>query len=117
MMATQGFWAEQRMAQMSAAGVNLLCGPPSSPLSAEAKAALRDIAALLGQDNDAPDTPAMQHCQDCIMASFDIITPAAHPHILEKNHAAIQRDGIKPARFTHSCNGPPLGSRAPPLTA
>ena len=116
--ASQSLWAGQmRMAQMNAAGVNLLCGVPSAPLSADAKAALRDLSILLGKDVGGQNTPDMQHCQDCVMANYDLITPTIHAHIVQKNILSIQRDAIKPTQFTQSCEGPPLGSRAPPLSA
>lgn len=114
--ASQSLWAGQmRMAQMSAAGVNLLCGVPSTPLSTEAKAALREISELLGKDVGEQDTP-MEHCPDCVMASYDIVMPAMPLHIAAKNIESIHQDGLTPAGYVHGCNGPPLGSRAPPLT-
>ena len=117
LMASQSLWTGQmRMAQKSSAGVNLLCGIPSVPLSVEAKTALREISELLGKDVGQQDVPDIEHCPDCVMASYDMVVPAMPLHIAAKNIVAIHQDGLCATRYAHSCNGPPLGSRAPPLT-
>ena len=103
------------MAQMNAAGINLLCGVPSAPLSAEAKAALREISELLGKDVEEQDAP-MEHCPDCVMASYDLLAAAMPLQFAKKNIESIHQTGLSASRYIHTCKGPPLGSRAPPLT-
>lgn len=115
--ATQSLWAGPlRTAQMQAAGLHLLCGPPSQTLSPEARAALRDIAALLGED--FPDeSEDIEHCPDCTVSFYEVLTASMPAYFVKQNIRSIYRKARAPARIYTSLIGPPLGSRAPPLSA
>ena len=110
--ATQTLWSGQlRTAQMQAAGVNLLCGPPSVTLSPEALKALGEIAELLGEDIPSEGQPS-DHCPDCIVAAFDMISSAIPDCFVQTNLTAIYRGSLGPSLSHYGITGPPLGSRA-----
>ncbi|WP_298913079.1 hypothetical protein [uncultured Algimonas sp.] len=82
--------------------------------SAEAVAAVRDLLALVGEtENDSDPAP---HCPDCIAPN---IIAGAPPHGLLVPASRPRSDQTFPAQaHARPCvRGPPLGSRAPPLSS
>ena len=100
-------------AAQSGQGVHLLCAQ-TGQMSPEAAKAMADIQALLGLDGE--DEPqGEQHCDQCVL----IIALSAP----ENNYVPafkIGRISYAPNTalgFTYGAQGPPLGSRAPPISA
>lgn len=86
---------------------------PSAKLSAEEKAAIEQVATLLGEE--APDgQPFDGHCPLCTLVH---VAPLAEPAILA---APAEFTSVtdylcyEPGDFVRNAQGPPLGSRGPP---
>ena len=100
---------------MSASGTSLLCAP-SAQISAEAAAALADIRQALGLPPlEDPAPIGSDHCDQCVLVaaikprnfSYDAALPALSRTLYQET---------APWGFAYLAQGPPLGSRAPPLS-
>jgi len=91
----------------------LICASPDKVITAQAAAAARELAVLLGQDL-APENDDSEHCEDCVMSAFAVLrTPSILPMpIVDRRVNSKPR--INPPQFAHKPHGPPLGGRAPP---
>lgn len=100
------------LAMANGGSPSLLCNP-TGQVSAELQAGLDDLKAALGIEDETVDV--VMDCQDCIASVFALpsvstagstsilwththLSPRAHPHV------------------TAQPRGPPLGSRAPPIS-
>ena len=102
------------LAASSGIDVSRFICAPSERLSAEQKAAIEQIATLLG--DEAPDGQQFGgHCPLCTLVH---VAPLAEPAILVApadytsvtDYVCYERGG-----FVRTAQGPPLGSRGPPL--
>ena len=100
-------------AAQSGQGVHLLCDQ-SRNMSPEAAKAVAEIQALLGLDGD--DTPQhTQPCDECVL-----IIALSSPAVIYAPRFKSSRISYAPNTalgFTYGAQGPPLGSRAPPISA
>lgn len=91
----------------------LICAP-SGQLSADAKAAIERIARLLG--DEAPDRqPLDGHCPLC--TPVHVVPPPEPVAVATPAELASVADYVcyEPGGFVRKAQGPPLGSRGPPL--
>ena len=101
---------------MAASGRTFLCAP-SGQISPEAAAAMADIRQALGLPSlEVPETPeTSSHCDHCVLVAAigsRKVTSVATVQIL----APTIYQKTAPWGFAYLAQGPPLGSRAPPLS-
>ena len=92
-----------------------LCNLQTQSVTDEAEAHLRELFELAGKDWPDGDMP-MEHCSHCVMPMAAVQTQitALVPATTKPLRAQI----FSPYKLSYSYNatGPPLGSRAPPLS-
>lgn len=92
-----------------------LCNQSVGAVELKAQIELRMLLSQLGLDiDDAPQEPASEHCQDCVLTVFAVsFTQAVNTGLV---HFAAGRAFPVPEfrGFIFKTQGPPLGSRAPP---
>ena len=100
-------------AAQSGAGVHLLCDQ-SRNMSPEAAKALAELEALLGLDEETPSQDT-EPCDECVLI-IALFSPAViyAPHFKIARASYTQNTSLG---FAYSAQGPPLGSRAPPISA
>jgi len=92
---------------------SLICASPDKVISAQAAAAARELAVLLGQDL-APEDNDSELCEDCVMSVFAVLrAPLILPAPITDSRLEF-KPRVNPAQFAHKPHGPPLGGRAPP---
>ena len=100
-------------AAQSGQGVHLLCAQ-TGQMSPEAAKAMAEIQALLGLDGE--DEPqGEQPCDHCVL-----IIALSSSQSIDAPAFKIGRISYAPNTalgFTYGSQGPPLGSRAPPISA
>ena len=98
---------------MAGEDIRLLCAP-TGQMSVDAAAAINEVRALIGLPPlDVP--PPSEHCEDCLPIAA---LKTAQPYSLFESQiieAALYPSAL-PSGFHYHPQGPPLGSRAPPLT-
>ena len=85
----------------------------SGPVSAEAKAAIEELAKLLGEEVPDPQ-PFNGHCPLCTLVHA-IPLPELLTLSVPAEHASVADPGrYEPGSLRQKTQGPPLGSRGPP---
>ena len=83
-------------------------------MSSETRAALSDLAELLQDRDEAPEAPN-DHCDMCTISSVALEAPE-----LVLGELSIGKQlpvyGVFSIGLVHKAQGPPTGSRAPPLS-
>ena len=93
-----------------------LCNLQTQIVSAQAEAQLRELFKLAGKDWPEDDRPA-EHCNDCVMPLAAVQAAAVMlPQISAPRRAEKQLYTVYALGFAYHATGPPLGSRAPPLS-
>ena len=94
-----------------------LCGLPDTALSAEAQAAVRELAALLDAPEPTPAADYDNHCPNCAPAHG---APIPEPGLLDEPVVQPQTTNVVARRqesgLTSAPRGLPLGAQAPPLS-
>jgi len=92
----------------------LMCSPSGQSLSSEAQAALSDLVDLLQDTDEAPEAPN-DHCDTCTISTVALEAPEL---VLSKQSIGKQLSVYVAFNvgLVHKAQGPPTGSRAPPLS-
>ena len=102
------------VAEANGVDVSRFICAPSGQLSADAKAAIEALAKLLGEEVP-DDQPFDGHCPYCTLVHA---IPLPEPVTLAApaEHASVVGSvRYEPGSLVHKAQGPPLGSRGPPL--
>ena len=94
-------------------GAAYICALPDKALSAEAIKAAQTLAALLGE-TPSPEPAGTDHCAECVVTYFTILTPIIGQTMPSQRAALSFKARPNPAQFSRKAQGPPLGGRAPP---
>ena len=108
-------WVQSKAVEAGFNAAPYICNLDGRAPSTQAQAHIRALLTLAGQDIPPEDVPAMEHCAACIMQSVGIMTAS---QFLTTSHSVKARKAAFPKtrpEIYHFAQGPPLGSRAPPL--
>ena len=102
------------VAESNGVDVSRFICTPSGQVSAEAKAALEELAKLLGEE--APDhQPLSGHCPFCTLAHAIPLPEPVALAVPAEYASVVDFVRTEPGSLVHEAQGPPLGSRGPPL--
>jgi hypothetical protein len=106
-------------AQAAANGTDLaslICNPSGRAISADARAALKDLLTAVGEDvSDDGQTDQSPDCERCVTAHVAVTSPnttiAAPTAYQRLTSERLRNEALGPI----TVRGPPCGTRAPPI--
>ncbi len=91
----------------------LLCSPSDQPISPDTQAALKVLADLIG-DTEDPEA-SKSHCEMCTLSGIALVSP--EQVLCEQTLGTLLPVYASfNIGLVHKAQGPPTGSRAPPLS-